>query len=223
MAPARESWAVVVPVKRLAVAKSRLDVDAGIRVELALAMALDTVAACVQASAVVLVVAVSDDELAGPLLRAAGAHVVADEPAAGLNPAIRHGAIIAARTCPGVRLAAVAADLPALRPDDLAAVLSAARAHPTGAVADATGVGTTLFAATELDVFSPAFGDDSWRRHIGAGVVDLTATAGASVRRDVDTLDDLRDASAMGCGLATTSCLTAHPELLDRTLGTGAT
>src|SRR4051795_8460771 len=83
-----QPWAVVVPVKRLEVAKTRLSVHPELRRELALAMASDTVLACLHTSGVVEVVVVTDDELAGPAMRALGANVVPDEPDAGLNPAL---------------------------------------------------------------------------------------------------------------------------------------
>src|SRR4051794_11606382 len=86
-----QPWAVVVPVKRLEVAKTRLSVHPELRRELALAMATDTVVACLRTAGVVEVVVVTDDELAGPAMRALGASVVPDEPDAGLNPALTHG------------------------------------------------------------------------------------------------------------------------------------
>ena len=64
MASVAQSWAVVVPVKRLELAKTRLSVRPELRRELALAMATDTVAACRHTDGVVDVVVVTDDELA---------------------------------------------------------------------------------------------------------------------------------------------------------------
>ena len=62
MSASRVAWAIVVPVKRLAVAKSRLLVAPTVRAELALAMALDSVAAALACPLVSTVVAVSDDD-----------------------------------------------------------------------------------------------------------------------------------------------------------------
>ncbi len=129
-------WAIVVPVKRLAVAKSRLAVDPPARAQLALAMALDTVAAARACDRVVGVVAVCDDEQAVPLLREAGAVVVADEPDAGLNPALVHGADVAAAMFAGQAIAALSSDLPALRAVELGAALAAAAGHRLSVVAD---------------------------------------------------------------------------------------
>jgi 2-phospho-L-lactate/phosphoenolpyruvate guanylyltransferase len=78
----RFSWTVLLPVKVLARAKSRLAVLAGDRRrELALALAADTVAAVLACPEVARVVVVTSDPVAGPLLAALGAIVVPDEPA----------------------------------------------------------------------------------------------------------------------------------------------
>lgn len=213
MATSGVSWSIVVPVKRLAAAKTRLAVPPALRAELAVAMALDTVAAALASPQVLRVVAVSDDERATPLLRDLGADVVADEPDAGLNPALVHGAGHAARSGDGP-VAALASDLPALRPAALSATLERASAVKTGCVADASGSGTTLLTALSGADFTPAFGAGSWERHLAAGATDLTASADESLRRDVDTLADLRAALALGCGSHTASLLERHPRLL---------
>src|SRR5437868_13598876 len=92
MGSVAQSWAVVVPVKRLELAKSRLSVAPQLRRELALAMAIDSVAACLSTSSVVAVVVVTDDGTAATAMRALGARVIPDEPDAGLNQALMHGA-----------------------------------------------------------------------------------------------------------------------------------
>ena len=79
---ARFGWTVLLPVKVLARAKSRLAVLAGDRRrELALALASDTVAAVLACPEVARVVVVTSDPVAGPLLAALGAVVVPDAPA----------------------------------------------------------------------------------------------------------------------------------------------
>src|ERR1700744_3091540 len=79
---ARFSWTILLPVKVLARAKSRLarlarDPPRGI----ALALAADTVTAVLRCPEVARVVVVTSDPVAGPLLAALGAVIVADEPA----------------------------------------------------------------------------------------------------------------------------------------------
>lgn len=191
------------PVKRLEIAKTRLGLDPSARADLALAMAMDTAIACRETADVALLVVVSDDARAAAALASAGAIVIADEPDAGLNPALIHGAEAAARIEPHAGVATVASDLPCLRAAELAALLGLAANHASVAVADASGVGTTLLASRAGAVFRPEFGAESFARHIAAGASDVSALAGASLRRDVDTMDDLRAALTLGCGTHT--------------------
>ncbi|HET6816350.1 MAG TPA: 2-phospho-L-lactate guanylyltransferase [Mycobacteriales bacterium] len=206
-------WAIVVPVKRLAVAKTRLSGVADVRADLALAMALDTVAAARGCAVVDRVVVVTDEPSAAQAVTAMGALVVADAPDAGLNPALRHGALAAARSAGDMAIAALSSDLPALRPADLDAVLRAASAHSCCVVADADGTGTTLLTAQDVTSFVPRFGAASRDAHVAGGAHDLTVVAGASLRRDVDTVDDLREATELGVGPATAAALRRHPLL----------
>ena len=195
------TWSLVVPVKVLARAKSRLAVLAGPhRPALALAMAGDTVAAALDCPDVARVIAVTDDPDAASLLTGLGALVTSDEPGGGLNPALRRGAAIAAARWPGSGIAALAADLPALRPAELGLALQAAAPWHQAFVPDAPGSGTTLYAVRPGVGFSPRFGPDSARRHRDAGAVELALPGLASLRRDVDRPRDLRAASALGVG-----------------------
>ena len=195
------SWALVVPVKRLAQAKSRMAAAAGpLRPALALAVATDTVAAALAAERVRAVVVVTDDPVATPSLGALGAVVIPDEPDIGLNPALAHGAAFAREAFPGCGVGALSADLPALRPAELTRVLDAAAGAAQAFVPDALGVGTTLYTARPGAAFTPGFGRDSRARHRGSGALELLLPGIASVRQDVDTPDDLRAARELGLG-----------------------
>ena len=196
-----KAWSVLIPVKVLAEAKSRLASLAGPRrAELALALASDTVTAVLASDAVARVIVITDDQDAAVVLAALGALVVPDEPRAGLNPALRHGARYAAARWPGDGIAALSADLPALRPEQIGQALRAAAAWPTAFVADAAGDGTTLYAARAGAAFRPAFGLASRARHAAGGAVELGLEGIPGLRRDVDTPSDLRDAVALGLG-----------------------
>lgn len=200
------TWTVVLPVKVLARAKSRLAVLAGSRrADLALALASDTVSAAVACPEVGRVLVVTSDATAGSRLAALGASVVPDEPADGLNAALRHGASVAADRWPGSGVAALAADLPALQPAELGLALRAASAAAGGAafVPDAAGVGTTLYAVSPGVRFRPMFGAASRARHASAGAVELCLDGVPGLRRDVDTPEDLRAAVALGAGFRT--------------------
>ncbi|MGH3154821.1 MAG: 2-phospho-L-lactate guanylyltransferase, partial [Streptosporangiaceae bacterium] len=115
------TWSVLLPVKVLALAKSRLAGLAGPhRAELALALACDTVAAVLACEAAARVIVITDDQVAAAALGGLGAVIVPDEPRDGLNAALRHGARYAAARWPRAGAAALSADLPALRPAELA-------------------------------------------------------------------------------------------------------
>jgi 2-phospho-L-lactate guanylyltransferase len=193
---------LVIPVKPLARAKSRLSDTAhdGVRPGLALAFAQDTVAAALACPAVKDVAVVTDDVLAGRELAALGARVVTDEPRGGLNAALVHGVAAARAERPDSPVAALNADLPALRSLELARVLDAAAEFPRAFMPDAANIGTTLLAAAPGRELLPAFGTDSRARHRASGAVELALDAVDSVRQDVDTGDDLRAALALGVG-----------------------
>ncbi|MEV0304756.1 2-phospho-L-lactate guanylyltransferase [Streptomyces prasinus] len=195
-------WTLVVPLKPLAEAKSRLSdtADDALRPGLALAFAQDTVAAALACRAVRNVVVVTDDALAGRELGALGAGIVADEPGSGLNAALAHAAAVVRAVWPAGPVAALNADLPALRTAELTRVLERAAAFPRAFLPDAAGVGTTLLTAAATEELRPAFGPGSRARHRAWGAVELRLDAVDSVRQDVDTGDDLRAALALGVG-----------------------
>jgi 2-phospho-L-lactate guanylyltransferase len=191
------SWGVVVPVKRLALAKTRLSAygeDA--RQELALAFAADVVAAATQVARVLVV---TDDDRAAAALSALGADVTPDDPDAGLNPALSHGADLIRARQPDSGVATLSADLPAVRPGDLRAVLSEVRDRAF--VRDVAGTGTTLLAAGPGRDLGPCFGTGSGEAHAVSGAVEVSAPRG--LRCDVDTREDLLSALALGAGART--------------------
>ena len=195
------SWSIVIPVKVLARAKSRIaGISDALRAELALAMVADTVAAAVACPAVREVLVVTDDDAVSEVVAALGAEAIKDEPAAGLNAALRHGAAMAAARWPARGRAALAGDLPALSPLDLVAVLAAAAARDQSFVPDSAGSGTTLYAVTPGTRFRPRFGPGSRAGHRRAGAAELPVAAANGLRQDVDTLADLRRAARLGLG-----------------------
>ncbi len=195
-------WSLIIPLKPLALAKSRLAAAAGeaLRPSLALAFAEDTVAAALACPAVVRLTVVTDDPRAAERLAPLGARVLPDVPGRGLNAALAYGAAVVRRLVPRAAVAAVNADLPALRPAELARVLAAADGHARSFLADSAGVGTTVLAAAPGVALAPAFGGRSRERHLASGAVELDPEGVASVRRDVDTGADLHAALALGVG-----------------------
>ncbi|MFF5974654.1 2-phospho-L-lactate guanylyltransferase [Streptomyces sp. NPDC012769] len=199
---ADDDWSLVVPLKPLARAKSRLGPAVGglLRGRLALAFAEDTVAAALASAGVRDVVVVTDDPAAGAALSALGARIVPDVPGAGLNAALAHGARAVRAVRPSARVAALNADLPALRPAELARVLTVAGQFGRAFLADAAEIGTTFLSAAPGVELEPAFGGASRRRHLSSGAVEIRLAGVDSVRRDVDTGADLAAAVALGVG-----------------------
>ncbi|QDY06958.1 2-phospho-L-lactate guanylyltransferase [Micromonospora sp. HM134] len=221
-------WVAVVPVKRLRAAKSRLRgaLPAVPHEELALALVADTVGAALACPAVAEVLVVTVDPQVAATVGAAGARVVPDRPDAGLNAALRHGVEVAAADDGRNWLAALTADLPALRPAELAAALHAVTSGPPGVrrfVADAPGTGTVLLTTPPGVPLAPRFGAGSAAAHLASGAVPLPGVW-PSLRRDVDTAADLADAARLGLGPATgalTGVLPAAPGRAARRPRTG--
>lgn len=201
-------WTLILPVKGGPLAKSRL----GARPELATAIALDCLDAVLACPAVGRVLVVTSDPAIRAAARALGAHVVPEARAgAGLVPAIVSGVRVAALVCAGPT-AVLLADLPALRPEDLAAALAAVEGGlhdgpaSMAAVPDAQGTGTVLLAARTPADLDPAFGPESFGEHVrrGAEALDLDLPG---LRRDVDTPADLDAALALGVGPRTATAV----------------
>jgi 2-phospho-L-lactate guanylyltransferase len=198
------SWIAIVPVKGTSSAKSRLN-PTGQGTSLALAFALDTVAALREATQVRDVVVVTRDEKLSTEFTALGASVLYEEPGKGdpLNRAIRQGLAAARLRDPAANLAVFTGDLPSLLPRDVDMALARAAAFERSMVPDSVGSGTAaLFALAGVSV-EPRFGTGSSAAHQGDGHVPLAFPSAAGIRRDVDVADDLRAALRQGVGAHT--------------------
>jgi 2-phospho-L-lactate/phosphoenolpyruvate guanylyltransferase len=214
-------WVVVLPVKSLSRAKSRLRgaVPGVPHDRLVLGLLRDTVAAVLACPAVGGLLVVTNEPLAARAATGLGARAVPDVPDAGLNPAVAHGAAQAGAG----PVAALTGDLPALRPAELAAALAAARSAAARSAAtrsaaarsaavgpgrafvpDAAGTGTTMLTAPAGSDLAPRFGPGSAAAHAASGAAPLVGPW-PSLRRDVDTPDDLAAAAALGLGSHTAS------------------
>jgi 2-phospho-L-lactate/phosphoenolpyruvate guanylyltransferase len=180
-----------------------------LRRRLAWTMALDTLSALCRALPHVLVV--SDQPALEARLRGAelAVEVISESGHVGMNSALTRGArslhaegFISVLACVG--------DLPALRPESVALILDASLAHPRSFVADASGVGTTMLVAHDVEL-APQFQGRSAAAHHASGAVSLAAdTIGSPVadaRRDVDTEADLAVAIGLGVGPATSALI----------------
>lgn len=198
---------VVVPVKPPAQGKSRLSgLSTDERRALAEAFALDTVQAAGATPGVDAVLVVTDDHRLAASVRSLGCEVIPDGVSDDLNASLVQAVAEVTRRWPGAVPVALCADLPGLRPVELAGVLAEVRAQvATGNAAfvrDLAGRGTTLYAAA-ADRFEPAFGSGSAARHEQAGAVEV-GTSATSVRTDVDDRADLAAALLAGVGPHTT-------------------
>ncbi|MDE3101297.1 MAG: 2-phospho-L-lactate guanylyltransferase [Chloroflexota bacterium] len=189
--PRPDRWLVVL-ARDARRAKSRLaDVlTAGERARLALAMLEDVLEATLGAGARVVVA--TESAAMADLARRHGAEPLA-VPARGTREAARDALAAAAEA--RARLAGVLpADLPALRTDDVVALLDAAEAADVVLASDRHGRGTNALVLRPPLALEPLFGPDSFAAHR-----DAAARAGLRVRTvtrpglalDVDDAADL--------------------------------
>ena len=208
-------FGLVLPVKRLAVAKSRLaELGDDVRRELVAAFVLDTVAAALECRSIARVLVVTDEISLASAVRELGAEALPDGRPGDLNATIVQGVAELLRRDPQLRPAAMCADLPALRSADLAVVLDeAASVDGAAFVADEAGSGTTLYTAPDQESFTPRFGEGSRAAHRAAGAVEIAAPA--TVRLDVDTPAHLAQARLRGVGDRTSWVVTSRMSELD--------
>jgi 2-phospho-L-lactate guanylyltransferase len=194
-----QKYVALVPVKPPALGKSRLvGLSDAERRALAAAFALDTVSACLSATSIAEVLVVTDDASFSVELRELGAVAIPDGVAMDLNGTLRQSAAEARRRWPDLVPVAITADLPSVRGDDLDAALGSIAPGEAAYVADAAGLGTTLYTAVHDD-FDPRFGPGSALAHDATGARPITAAL-PRLRRDVDDLADLAEAVALGVG-----------------------
>lgn len=201
--------AAVIALKPIEHAKSRLDIPDPLRRRLAWTMALDTLSALCRALPHVLVV--SDQPALEARLRRAGLEleVISESGHVGMNSALTRGALTL-RAQGYTSVLASVGDLPALRPESVARILAASRSHQRSFVTDASGIGTTMLVAHEIEL-APQFQGRSAAAHHASGAMSLHEEAigspVADARRDVDTEADLAAAIGLGVGPATSALI----------------
>lgn len=204
--------ALIIAVKRLAAAKTRLApvFSARTREAVVLAMLIDTVTAASRARAVGSVTVITPDDAAAAAATELGAAVLADPTPDGHGDPLNNAIASAERALHDsyANIVALQGDLPALRAQELDEAIAAARGHRRSFVADRLATGTAaLFAfGAPLD---PRFGADSAARHRRSGAIELTG-AWPGLRCDVDTSADLATARRLGVGAATARAVAQH-------------
>ncbi|MGB8390116.1 2-phospho-L-lactate guanylyltransferase [Mycobacterium sp.] len=197
--------ALIIAVKRLAAAKTRLApvFSARTRENVVLAMLVDTLTAAKRVGSLGSITVITPDEAAAATAAELGADVLADPTPEDHGDPL-NGAIVAAeRTVTGSfsNIVVLQGDLPALQTQELAEALAAARHHRRSFVADRLATGTAALCAFGTPL-NPQFGFDSAAGHRHSGAIELTG-AWPGLRCDVDTPADLAAARRLGVGAAT--------------------
>jgi len=197
-------YAVVVPIRSLRTAKSRLRISDTMRSDLALAFFLDTIAALERSTEVERIVVVSRDATIHRHVRDR-CNVVADDET-GLPTAVNRGIEKLRRVRHSGPVAVVLPDLPYSTAGAFDMLLAAAREHLRAYLADATGTGTTCVTGASTEAVIHRFGSNSARAHTEAGLTALDIPV-PGLRADVDVLADLRERKARRIGDATSTVL----------------
>ncbi|MGA9870379.1 MAG: 2-phospho-L-lactate guanylyltransferase [Rhodococcus sp. (in: high G+C Gram-positive bacteria)] len=206
---------VVIAVKDLAAAKTRLAdaFDDADRARLVVAMFRDTVIAARAVESVAAITVVTPDPAVADAAAELGARVI-EEPC-DRNPNDSVARLNSAFTAAASRvraegnedIVALQADLPALRSSELADAYAVAPAGARSVVSDHHGTGTAAFILRgRAEEFAPLFGPSSARRYRESGAHGLDGDW-PGLRLDVDTIDDVRQAFALGVGDATAAVL----------------
>lgn len=200
---------LIIAVKRLAAAKSRLSTifDAEVRERVVLAMLVDTITAARAVPTVGSVTVVTPDPIAARAARDLGAAVVADPTGPDhpdpLNNAIRSAYDSVSAWTPNIVV--LQGDLPALRSAELSEALDRAALHPRSFIPDRQGTGTAALFAFGVPL-NPLFGAGSAGRHRDSGAVELSG-GWPGLRCDIDTPEDLAAARRLGVGAATAAAI----------------
>jgi 2-phospho-L-lactate guanylyltransferase len=189
--------------------KTRLHPSSRVRAQLAEAMFLDVLTACILVGETRVV---TPDREAARTALAAGAEALAD-PGGGQGAAVLAGLEGAG---PGAILV-VNADLPCAVPDDLRSLVAAT---PGGGIAlvEALDGTTNALSLPAADVFAPLYGrasSDRFRAHAVSLGLEAAAVALPNLADDVDTMDDLVRLQ-LRAGPRTQACLAELPGLFGR-------
>jgi 2-phospho-L-lactate/phosphoenolpyruvate guanylyltransferase len=202
------SWVAVVPIKAPTRGKSRLGPDLEQwRTELAAAFAADTLAALLDATRVRFVAVVGGQGLPASLLEHARVRTLPDP--GSLNAAANDGIAWARRHHPASGIFVLAADLPAATGAAVDRLLDATPVRGVWVLPDLESVGSTGLLIGSGSVIAPHFGAASLSRHQAAGARPVAVPAIDGLRRDVDTADQLSEATHLGVGQRTRAVLDA--------------
>jgi 2-phospho-L-lactate/phosphoenolpyruvate guanylyltransferase len=190
----RTLWAVV-PVKDIAAAKQRLgrDLAASVRRALALAMLEDVLETLAAVDDLHGIVVATVDPGAAALGQRFGAVILRENAGAGHSEAVAAAAQALARE--RAAMLTIPADIPLVRPDDIARVIAASGAEPAFTIVPARDWrGSNAVLCAPADAVPLRFGGASFRPHLAAararGLVPVTLEV-PRIALDIDDADDL--------------------------------
>jgi 2-phospho-L-lactate guanylyltransferase len=172
------------------------------RADLVLAMTQDVLLAANGCATVSRLIVVTPDSRVAEVALEAGALLLAETRATGLNAAYRRARDVVVAEGDGP-LTLLMADLAFVRSRELEAALAAVPPDGSAAVSDAAGHGTTMLASRHASQVVPQFGGRSFARHLAAGSVDITAHAEPGLRADVDDVSAFSAPASPAGGSAT--------------------
>lgn len=200
------TWTAIIPIRSFTEGKTRLSTPQATTSSLIQAFADDVIHACSTCSEISRTVVVSPDPQVLALAQERGCEVFEEHGATGINEAIA-----SARRIIDGPVIAILGDTPCITGEILTMVLQEARDHGTSFVADASGVGSTMWCVQPTSSATSHFGHHSRAEHRAHGAAELGARnpspEWARARRDVDTDIDLWDAIRLGLGPATSALL----------------
>jgi 2-phospho-L-lactate/phosphoenolpyruvate guanylyltransferase len=200
------TWTAIIPIRSFTEGKTRLRIPQAKTSSLIQAFADDVIHACSTCPEISRTVVVTPDPKVLALAQDRGCEILHEEGATGINEAID-----VARTNIEGPVIAILGDIPSLTGEILTMVLQEARAYRTSFVADAAGVGSTMWCVQPPSSATSHFGHHSRAEHRSHGAVELgsgnASPAWARARRDVDTDIDLWDAIRLGLGPASSELL----------------
>ena len=196
------SWTAVIPIRSFSEGKTRLLVPSTDTGSLIRAFTHDVIDACRACPRITRIVVVSPDPSVIAAATALGIESVVETSPRGINEAVA-----TVRSQVSGPVIAILGDTPCLTGEALDTVLFEADQHEVSFVADASGVGTTMWCTRGSTSAMSHFGHHSRARHRADGAVELGAgfnsTSWTRARRDVDTDVDLWDAHRIGLGQTT--------------------
>ena len=200
------TWTAIIPIRSFTQGKTRLRTPQARTPSLIQAFADDVIHACSTCPEISRTVVVSPDPQVLALAQNRGCGILEEQGATGINEAIT-----LARTNIEGPVIAVLGDTPCITGEILTMVLEEAHDQSTSFVADAAGVGSTMWCVQPPSAATSHFGHHSRAEHRAHGAIELgtseASPAWARARRDVDTDIDLWDAIRLGLGPASSELL----------------